>query len=58
MLLQNCFCFQIALINDTFDFLIDRSRHFFTVSSGCVTKITSDKDFIAVIVIVDQTKTF
>src|SRR5699024_2520632 len=49
---------RVAFINDALHFLVDRAGNFLAVSSRCMTEITANENFIAVVVIIDQAETF
>ena len=54
VLMNNALRFCIALIYDPFYFLIDHTGNILTVTPGSMGKISSDENFIAVIVVIDQ----
>ena len=56
--LYDLLCPAVAIINDTFYLFINHGSYTFAVSSGCMCKITSDKYFVIVIVIIDESHSF
>ena len=54
VLMNNTLRFCIALIYDPFYFLVDHTGNILTVTPGSMGKISSDENFIAVIVVIDQ----
>ena len=58
MLFNNGLCTVITFINDPLHFTVDRCGNLFTITSGGMTKISSDKYFIIIISIAYKTKCF